>query len=208
MARCNELTIFTEERRVVDGKEHRHRRLIDCNRRQRFRLIDVGNSLANLETIDTNHGTDIAGLDGFYFRTAQTFKDIQLLNFRFYHRTVTFAQHNFLAFAQLTTMNAAYSDTTYIFGEVQRCNQHLGSSFQYLRFRNIFDDSIQQCIDIFGRLLPVFRHPPLFSGTVDCREIQLFFGCIQAEHQVEHHFLHFRRTTVRLVYLINNYDRF
>ncbi len=39
-------------------------------------------------------------------------------------------------------------------------------------------------------------------------EVELFLGCIKVKHQVEHHFVHFIRTAIRFVDLVNNHDRF
>ena len=208
MARCHELAVFPEKRRVIDRKQHRHRRFVDSNRRQRFRIIGIGNRFTDFKTFHTDNRTDITGLDSIYFRTPQPFEHVDFLDLRFHHRSVTLAKHDLLSFAQFATMHAPHSDTAYILGIVQRSNQHLGRAFQYLGFRNILDDSIQQSGNIFLRLFPIFRHPTLLGRTVDRREVELFLRCIKTEHQVEHHFLHLFRTTIRLVYLINDHNRF
>ena len=60
MAGCHKLAIFPEERRIVDRKQHRHRRFVDSDRRQRFRIIGISNRLTDFETFHTDNRTDIA----------------------------------------------------------------------------------------------------------------------------------------------------
>ncbi len=119
MAGCHKLTIFPEEGGIVDRKQHRHRRLVDGNRRQRFRIIGVGNRFTDFETFHTDNRTNIAGLDSTYLRTSQTFEHVDFLDLRFHHRTVTLAKHDVLPFAQFAAMHTAHSDTTDIFGIIQ-----------------------------------------------------------------------------------------
>ncbi|EJW97507.1 hypothetical protein EVA_14391 [gut metagenome] len=57
-------------------------------------------------------------------------------------------------------------------------------------------------------MLPVSTHPVVFGRTVDYGEVQLFFCCIQTEHQVEYHFIHFIRAAVGFVYLVDYHNRF
>ena len=118
MAGCHKLTVFSEERRVIDGKEHRHCRLVDSNCRQRFRLVCIGNRFTDLEAFYADNSADITGLDGIHLCTSQTFKYVDFLNLGFHHRAVAFTQHDILTFTQFTTMYAAYGDTAYIFGIV------------------------------------------------------------------------------------------
>ena len=87
----------------------------------------------------------------------------------------------------------AYGDTSGIRRIVNWSNQHLRSSFQLFRSRNVFHDGIQQRSDGAGRSFPVFTHPVVLGRTVDYREVQLVFCGVEAEHQVEHHFIYFFR---------------
>ena len=57
-------------------------------------------------------------------------------------------------------------------------------------------------------LLPVSAHPVVLGRTVDDREVQLLFRGIEAEHQVEYHFVHFLGATVGFVHLIHHHDGF
>ena len=54
MSGCDEFTVFTEERRVVIGKCHRHGRFVDGDSFQWFRILNIGDRISNLETFDTD----------------------------------------------------------------------------------------------------------------------------------------------------------
>ena len=69
MSGSNEFSIFAEERRVIDGKEHTHGRLINSYSRQCFRIFKVGNGIANIKTFQTSNGTDVTCLYALYFLT-------------------------------------------------------------------------------------------------------------------------------------------
>ena len=207
MTRSNELTILTKERRIVDREKHRHRRLVDSDRWQWLRLVHVGDCLTDLETIDTDNSANIPGLHGINFRTSQALKYIHFLDPRFHHTTITLTKHDILALFQLATVYTSYGDTTYILRIIQRSNQHLRSTLQHLWFGDILDDRIKHSRDILFRLLPILGHPALLGGTINSREVKLLLGSIQTKHQVEYHFLHFRRAAIRLIHLINYHDR-
>ena len=105
-------------------------------------------------------------------------------------------------------MYAAHSNTPGIRRIIQRSNQHLRCTLQLFGGRNILQDTVQKRINVISRLLPVGTHPIILGRTVDNGEIQLVLGCIQAEHQVEHHLVHFFGTAIWLIHLIHNNDRF
>ena len=105
-------------------------------------------------------------------------------------------------------MNTPYSNTACIWRIVKWSDQHLRSTLQLLRSRNVLYNTIQQRHNTVRLLFPVRTHPVILGRTIDCRKIKLLFGSIQAEHQVEDHLVYFVRTTVRFVYLINNNNRF
>ena len=50
----------TEERRIVDGEEHAHGRLIDSDWRQWLRILEIADGITNLELLQADNGTDIA----------------------------------------------------------------------------------------------------------------------------------------------------
>ena len=130
------------------------------------------------------------------------------LDFGLHHGAVTFGQGDVHAFFQGTSVHTAYGDTSRVGRIVERGNQHLRRTFQLLRSRDVFHDGIQQRGDGTRRCLPVFTHPVVLGRTVEHGEVQLVFCGVEAEHQVEHHFVHFFRTAVRFVHFVDHYNRF
>src|SRR3712207_3005367 len=55
-----ELAFLTEEGRVVDSEKHAHRRLIHGYGRQWLGVFEVGNGVANLESLQSYYRTDVA----------------------------------------------------------------------------------------------------------------------------------------------------
>ena len=53
--------VLTDERRIVDAEEHLQRRLIDGDRRQGDRVVEVGDGVADVHALDADHGADVAG---------------------------------------------------------------------------------------------------------------------------------------------------
>ena len=66
VSRSHELSVLSEERRVVDREEHAHRRFVDGDRRESFRILDVGNRVADLETVNADNSADVTALDAVH----------------------------------------------------------------------------------------------------------------------------------------------
>ena len=81
VAGSNKLTFLTEERRVINGEEHTHRRFINGNRRQRFRIFVIADRISDFESFDTYQRTDVTGRHFLHLYTAHTFECMQFLDF-------------------------------------------------------------------------------------------------------------------------------
>ena len=85
VAAGDKLALLAEERRVVDGEEHAHRRLVDLDGRQRLGVLVVADGVADLEQdvlVEVEqHSADLAGLDGVLGALfAQSFEGVKLLH--------------------------------------------------------------------------------------------------------------------------------
>ena len=117
------------------------------------------------------------------------------------------AYRNVHAIAQCASMNATNRNSTRIIRVVERGNKHLWSALYLLWSRDYFDDFIEKIVDIVGRFLPIFCHPSVFGATVNNGKVELFFRCIEREHQVEDHFVDFFGPTIRLIHLVYHHNR-
>ena len=61
LARGDELAVASRHRRRVDAEDHRHRRLVDGDRRHRHRILDVGDRFADRDVLDAGETDDVAG---------------------------------------------------------------------------------------------------------------------------------------------------
>ena len=61
LARRDVLAFAAGHRRRVDAEDHRHRRLVDRDRRNRDLVLDVGDRLADRDVLDAGQADDVAG---------------------------------------------------------------------------------------------------------------------------------------------------
>ncbi len=204
----DEFAVFSEERGIVDGKEHAHRGFVHGDGRQGLRVLEVGDGVANLEAFDAHHGADVAALDRIDIGLAQAVEDHELLDFGFFNDVVALAQAYLLAGTEASAGNFSHGDPAYVRGVFQRGDEHLGRSFLHRRGGNDLQDGIQQGRDIAGGLPPVAAHPALFGTAENGGEVELVFVRVQGEHQVEDFFLHLVGTAVGFVHLVDDHDGF
>ena len=112
VARSAELTFLAEERRIVDGKEHRHGRFVDSNGGQRFGVFEIADSIADFKVIKTYHRTDVARRHRLSLLTAHTLEGVYLLDLRFFERTIAVSNRTLHALGNGATVNATHSDTS------------------------------------------------------------------------------------------------
>src|SRR5690606_9391089 len=98
VARRYEFTFFSEKRGVVDGKEHVHRRLIDVDNLQLLWTLKIGYGIADIESLDADHGTNIAGLHFLDLHAAKALKGMQFLYTRFHDFAIALDEGNRLIF--------------------------------------------------------------------------------------------------------------
>ena len=203
----HKLTLLAEEGRVVNLEKHRHGRFVDGNRWQGLWILDIADGIANLEVLQSDHCADVAAIYLVDTAMSHAVEGMELLDLGLLHRTVTMGNGYLHAVLQLTAMYTAHGDTACVGAIVQRGNQHLGRTLNLLGSRNHLQNLVQQIGDVCCGLVIVLTHPTVLGRAIDHGEVQLVFGGIQREHQVEHHLIHLFRTTVGLVHLVHHHDR-
>ena len=81
----HKLTVLTEERTVVDAESHTHRRLVDSNRFERFRVLGIANRVADLKSVNTDERTDIAVLHKVGLHVSHAGECMQLFDLGLHH---------------------------------------------------------------------------------------------------------------------------
>ena len=85
VARRDVLPVAAGHRRRVDAEDHRHRRLVDGDRRNRHVVLGVGDRLADRDVLDAREADDVAGgglidLDALQPVEGEQLRDLRLLH--------------------------------------------------------------------------------------------------------------------------------
>ena len=203
----HELPVFTEERGVIDREEHAHRGLVDGDRRQGLGSVQVGDSVTDLEAVDSNHRANVSATDLLDIGLAKTVEDHQLLDFMLLNNIIPLAKAHLLPGVEDSPRDLTDGDPADIRGIFKGSDLHLDGSLNHLGSRNHLKDSVQQRSDVRGWSSPVLRHPALLGASEYGLEIELLVIGVQGAHQVEDLLLHLVRTAVRLVHLIDHHYR-
>ena len=208
MARGDILALAAEKGRVVDRKQHAHRRLIDRERLERLGIFVIADRVADLEALDADQRADFAAIDALDLRLAEPVEHHQILDARLDHRlAVPLGERDRHARTERAARQLADGDSADVGRIFERSNQQLRRPLLHLRSGYVVDDRVQQRRNVLRALLPHMRHPALLGAAVNGHEVELLFGRVQREHQVEHLLVDFLGTAVRLVYLIDDDDR-
>ena len=70
----------------------------------------------------------------------------------------------------------------------------------------MFDDGVKKVGNVGGRGVPVGTHPTVLGGTINGREIQLFVGGAEVEHQFKDGLLREVGMAVGLIDLVDDHD--
>ena len=206
MARGDELAFLAEERRVVDGEEHRHGWLVNGNRGQRFGILYVADGVANLKLLQTDDGADVAAVHLIDATVSHAVEGVQLLDLGLLRRTVAMAECDLHAVLQYATVHAAHGNTARIARIVERGDKHLRRAFQLLWSGNHLQNLVQQIGDVARRYVIVGTHPAVLGRAIDYGEVKLVFSGIEREHQVEHHLVDLLWPAVGLVHLVHHHN--
>ena len=202
----HELAVLAEERGVVDHEQHRHRGLVDGDRGEGLRVLDVGDGVADLEPFDAHQGADVAALDLVDIGLAEALEDHDLLDPGLLHDIVALAQGDRHAGLQAAAGDTADGDPAHVRGILQRRHEHLRRALDDGRGGDLRQDGVQEGGDVTGGLAPVGGHPALLRGTVDGLEIELVLGGAEVEHEFENLLLHLVGAAVGLVHLVDDDD--
>ena len=207
MTGSDKLTLFAKERRVIDGKEHRHCRLINGDWRQWFWVFIVTEGVTNLKLVQSDDRTDITTFHFSHLLVTHTVKSVYLLDFGLLHLAVSMRDSNVHSLLQHATMNTSYSDTTGVRTIIQWRDEHLRCALQVLRSWDYLYYLVEKIVDIVSRSIVILCHPAILCRAIYHREVQLILCSIEREHKVEDHFIHLFRTTVRLIHLVYHHNR-
>ena len=206
MAAGHKLALLAEEGGVIDGEKHRHGGLIDGDGRQRLGILEVTDGISDLKLLQTDDGTDVATLHLCGLHMTHPLKGMEFLDAGLLARTIAMGNGDIHTLGEDATVYTSHGDTSGVTAVVQRGDEHLGRTLNHLGSRNHLYNLVEQIMDIGGGLLVVLAHPVVLGRTIDHGEIQLVFGGIEREHEVEHHLVNLLGTAVGFVHLVDHYD--
>ena len=129
VTRCTELTFLTKERRIVNGKKHRHRRFVNGNSGKRFWIFKVRDGVANLKLFQTNHGANVTTRHSSSLLASHTLKGLEFLDFGLFHRSIAVRNGDVHTLGDGATMHTTDSDTPCVVRIVERSDEQLRSTF-------------------------------------------------------------------------------
>ena len=71
----------------------------------------------------------------------------------------------------------------------------------------MFQNNVEQVVDVVGRSLPVGTHPVVLGRAVYHGEVKLVLRSLEGKHQVEYHLIHLLGAAVGLVHLVDYHHR-
>ena len=163
VARGAIFALFAEEGGVVDGEEHRHRRLVDGNRGQRLGVFKIANRVADFKILESHHGANVARLHAVGLLPRHALEGMHLLDFRFLKRAVAVGDGAVHAFGNASAMHAPHGDTPRVVGIVQRGDEHLRRTFELRGGGNGLNYFVKKIVNVFGRLIKISAHPAVLG---------------------------------------------
>ena len=208
LARGNELTFFTAERRGVDVEEHGNGRLINGQGRQRFDILRVADGVGDVQLAQTGDRDDVASfsyvaLNSLQTQVSQHFTDFTVTGFAF-----AIDDSDLLVRLHFTALDAADADNTNVVVVVQLGDLHLQRTVKInVRRRHAIDNRLVQRGHVVSHVFVIQTRDTVQRGRVNDREVQLFVGRIEVNEQVEHLIDNPVRTRARAVNFVDDHDR-
>ena len=145
IARGNVLPFATRERRRVHHELNGDGRLVNRGDRQRRRVFNVRDGLADVDAGHSRNRDDVAQLGGDDIGPLQPGEREQLRNLDLLHRPVALGDGDVLAGAQRAVEDACDGQAAEIVAVIEIRHQHLQRSVRIaLRMRNGVDDGFEQ----------------------------------------------------------------
>ena len=117
------------------------------------------------------------------------------------------ADHDFLVLAHHTAFNAADCDTADIFVVVNGRDEQLQGPFAVaLGSGNIVNNGVEQRLQVNTRFMRAVRRGTLTAGAEYSGRVELLFGGIKVEQQLQNLVHDFINTGVGFIHLVDNDD--
>ena len=206
IAAGDELAFFTAEGRVVHRKLDGDGRLIDDDERQRHRVFDAGQGLADGDAFDAGDSDDVAdlglrGLGALQAGEGEELGDLDLLQ-----RQVAAGEHDFVADMQRALEDAGDGDAAEVLGVVEVGDEDLERCFRVADSgRNGLDDRLEERLKIGAGNGHVRRGCAVLGDAVEDGKIELVFFGIEIDEEIVDFVQDFLNARVGAVDLVDDH---
>ena len=208
VAAGHKLTLAASERRVVHAELDGDGRFIDHDRRQRLRILQAGDRLADGEAAYTRDRDDVAHGRLFDVRALQAAEAEQFGDLYRLQRAVQLSDVHGLARLQRSVKDACDAQAAQVVAVVQVRHQHLQRPIHFARGGwNRAHNRLEQGKEVLTRYGHVQRCRAGLAVRVHHREVELVFGRVQVDEQVIDLVQHFLYARVRAVDLVDHKNR-
>ncbi len=183
------VAVFARQRRGVDAERDRHRGLVDGDHRQRARVAEIGERLADRHLGDPRHGDDLPRAGLGRVDAVERVGDVQLGDCRALDRAVGAAPGDLLALADVAVAHAADRQAPDVRRGVEVGHERLQRVLGVVRRRgDALEQQVQQRREVllFNRMpgVVVQRGHASLCVAVDDRELDLVLVGVEVEEQL------------------------
>src|SRR6201991_1055384 len=200
--------LVADERRVVDLEGHADHRLVDAQRRQRFRRIRRGQRVGDGQVGDARDGDDVARFGAVLLDALEAEEAEHLDNLALALLAFTVDHGDLHVLPQRTALHATDADDADEVVVVQLADAHLEGAFRIdVRLRRVLHDRFVQRGHVAFTGVLVERAVAVQGRSVDDREVHLLIGGAELREEVPHLLDNPFRTRGGAVDLVDDDDR-
>ena len=202
------LPFAARKRARVHPECHRQGRLIDGERRHRFRRVDLADGLRHADVVHPGDADDVAGPGRRQFHPLETAAGQHRQHPALAHLPVGAHHRDRRLGEQLAPPDAANPDDAHVTRVVEGADLHLERPAEVgFRRRNMRDDQVEERRHVLGQAVRVEPCDAEGRRREDGREIELRLARSEPVEQVEHLVHHPVRRGAVAVDLVHDQDR-
>ncbi len=208
LARGDELAFAARPRRIVHRESHRDGRLVDTNRRQRARVLEVGDRFANRDVLDAGDDHNLARAGGVALDAGQALPSVDVGDLADDSLAVAPAQRIVLRRRHRAGDDPADREAADVVVVVDvidlELQRRVGIDFGARQMR---DDRVEQRHQIFARNVELERRGAGAGLRVEHGEIELAFVGAEVDEEIVNLVEDFGRARVGAIDLVDAKNR-
>src|SRR5450759_338308 len=208
LVRGHELALCTSKWTVVDHEHHRDCRRFDCQHVQFHRTLRVGDRVSDRDSRYSCKREDLARFHTGDFLAFQPLEDEELEDLAQVFVVAVGEHLDLVSGLQLSPKHAADAETANIIvmGDV-RDQDRQRTRGVILRSRDLLKHQLEEWCQVLRWIVEVHSRFAVTARSIDNREVQLLFGGVEFDEQVEGLVNDFLDTGILPVDLVDNNDR-